>query len=182
MKDGEIKSPEFLGRNDEGNNEYATPQYFFDYLDEIFNFTLDVCASDHNHKCEHFFYKERDGLSEPWEKERVWMNPPYGRGMWDWVKKAAITDFKIFNDRYETGMVVGLIPARTCTIAFHEYVVNQKDCFVTYIRGRIAFDHPIKGITREAPFSPLIVVWGLPYRRLPKSLSIKEMKLSANHT
>ncbi len=163
----ESKSPEFLGRNDEGNNSYATPQWFFDYLDRIFKFTVDVCANDYNHKCEHFFCEECDGLSEDWNGEMAWMNPPYGRGMWDWVKKAA---------EIENGIVVGLIPARTCTIAFHEYVLNQLDAKITFLRGRIAFEHPEKGITREAPFSPLIVVWGYPERILPLSLSIKEMK------
>lgn len=66
---------------------WETPQDFFDELDREFHFTLDVCAIPENAKCEKFYSPEEDGLSQPWEGN-VWCNPPYGRGIGDWVAKA----------------------------------------------------------------------------------------------
>jgi len=48
------------------SNEWATPQSFFDELDREFHFNLDPCATDQNHKCERYFTKENDGLSQNW--------------------------------------------------------------------------------------------------------------------
>ena len=69
-------------------DDWATPQEFFDKLNAEFNFDLDVCASDTNHKCEKYFTKEQDGLSQPWHGF-VWCNPPYGREIGKWVKAVA---------------------------------------------------------------------------------------------
>ena len=68
---------------------WSTPQDFFDKLNKQFNFTLDPCATDDNHKCIKYFTKEDDGLSKDWSNERVFMNPPYGREIGKWVKKAS---------------------------------------------------------------------------------------------
>lgn len=45
---------------------WATPQDFFDRLNEEFNFTLDPCATKENAKCKNFFTKEIDGLLQNW--------------------------------------------------------------------------------------------------------------------
>lgn len=71
--------------------EWATPQKLFDELNAEFHFTLDPCATKENAKCEKFYTKEDDGLSMSWEGERVFMNPPYGREIGKWVKKASET-------------------------------------------------------------------------------------------
>jgi len=68
-------------------DDWATPQAVFDELDKEFNFTLDPCASQENHKCEKFFTKEDDGLKQNWQGERIFCNPPYGRVIKDWVQK-----------------------------------------------------------------------------------------------
>jgi phage N-6-adenine-methyltransferase len=68
-------------------DQWATPRYVFDALDKEFGFTLDVCADETNHKCARYFDKETDGLRQPWTGV-CWMNPPYGRTIGDWVKKA----------------------------------------------------------------------------------------------
>lgn len=47
-------------------DEWATPQDFFDQLNKEFHFTLDPCANKQNHKCEKFYTKEQDGLSQDW--------------------------------------------------------------------------------------------------------------------
>lgn len=73
--------------NTTDNSEWATPKKLFDELNEEFHFTLDVCATDSNHKCEKYFTKEQDGLSQNWDGEVVFMNPPY-RGIYPWIEKA----------------------------------------------------------------------------------------------
>ena len=65
----------------------ATPQDFFDMLDSEFEFTLDACAVRENAKCAAYYTPQQDGLSQPWPG-RVWCNPPYGREIGRWVKKA----------------------------------------------------------------------------------------------
>lgn len=66
---------------------WATPKDFFDKLDDEFGFTLDACALPENAKCKTYYTPEQDGLAQPWEGV-VWCNPPYGRQIWQWVKKA----------------------------------------------------------------------------------------------
>lgn len=68
--------------------EWATPQAFFDKLNQEFGFTLDPCATAENAKCARFFTKEQDGLAQSWQGERVYCNPPYGRDIRKWVEKA----------------------------------------------------------------------------------------------
>ncbi len=69
--------------------EWATPQDFFDKLNEEFHFTLDVCSTHENAKCAKHYTKDDDGLSQDWTGETVWCNPPYGRQMPKWIKKCA---------------------------------------------------------------------------------------------
>ena len=66
---------------------WATPKDFFDRLDAEFGFTLDACALPENAKCKTYYTPEQDGLAQPWEGV-VWCNPPYGRQIGQWVKKA----------------------------------------------------------------------------------------------
>lgn len=135
--------------------DWATPQYFFDKLNEEFHFTLDPCADDLNHKCEKYYTLEQNGLNQSWSDEVVFCNPPYGRELPKWVKKCY--------DETETGnckCAVMLIPARTDTRWFHEYI-HHKACEVRFVRGRIKFE----GNKYNAPFPSMIVVyWGMRYR------------------
>lgn len=55
----------------------ATPQDFFDKLNDEFKFNLDPCATPENAKCEKYFTKEDDGLSKSWDNQNVFCNPPY---------------------------------------------------------------------------------------------------------
>ena len=70
-------------------DEWATPQNRFDELNNEFKFTLDPCATPENAKCPKFFTKEQDGLRQNWNDEIVFCNPPYGRKIKDWIKKAS---------------------------------------------------------------------------------------------
>lgn len=123
--------------------EWATPQAFFDELDKEFHFTLDVCATPENAKCSEYYTEEQDGLSQEWHGT-VWMNPPYGRGIWKWVKKCA--DY--------SGGAVMLLPARTDTKWFHDYIYNNPRAEVRFVKGRLRFnDGKI-----DAPFPSMVVV------------------------
>ena len=71
------------------NMNWCTPQDFFDKLDAEFHFTLDVAATENSAKCANFFTPETDGLNQSWSCcGSVFCNPPYGRELKKWVRKA----------------------------------------------------------------------------------------------
>jgi site-specific DNA-methyltransferase (adenine-specific) len=129
--------------------EWGTPQEFFDQLNEEFDFTLDPCASHENTKCERYFTKAEDGLAQSWAGERVFMNPPYGTEAANWIAKA------YFESQYAE-VIVGLLPARTDTRWFHDFV-NQK-AEVRFVKGRLKFEGQ-DGKTGTATFPSIVVVW-----------------------
>lgn len=123
--------------------EWATPQAFYDELDREFRFTLDPCATDENHKADRYFTREVDGLSQSWDGERVFMNPPYGREIGAWVEKASKTK----------GVVVCLLPARTDTRWFHDYIYQKAE--IRFIKGRLKFGDG----KNSAPFPSMVVIF-----------------------
>jgi phage N-6-adenine-methyltransferase len=136
------------------NDAWETPQDFFDNLNwEFGGFTLDVCATADNAKCEKYFTPEDDGLSQDWSGHKCWMNPPYGREISKWVKKA-----------YEEAqkpqtMVVCLLTARTDTSWWHDYVMKGE---VRFIRGRLRFGKADKSALKpmeRAPFPSAVVIF-----------------------
>ena len=130
------------------SNEWATPQWLFDELNEEFHFTLDPCADDLNHKCGKYYTAEDDGLAQDWSGERVFCNPPYGRRVGDWVKKC-------FQEVYcgKCPCVVMLLFAKTDTKWFHSYIYHKAE--VRFIRGRIKFGNQ----ANDAPFPSMIVIF-----------------------
>lgn len=126
-------------------DNWATPQDFFDRLDQEFHFSLDPCADDDNHKCNRYFTREQNGLAQSWAGETVFCNPPYGRELQKWIKKC--------HDEASSATVVMLIPARTDTRAFHDYIYNQAE--IRFVRGRLKFG----GSPNAAPFPSMIVVF-----------------------
>lgn len=121
---------------------WATPQDFFDKLDAEFHFDLDVCALPDNAKCDRFFTPDIDGLSQEWART-VWCNPPYGRQICKWVKKAHDSDCT----------VVMLLPARTDTAWFHNYIYGKAE--IRFVRGRLKFG----GAKWNAPFPCMVVIY-----------------------
>ena len=107
---------------------WETPQALFDELNAEFSFTLDVCALPTNAKCADYYTPDMDGLKQPWQG-RVWCNPPYGRQIGKWVEKAA--------NAVESDVVVMLLPARTDTKWFHEYIYNRAE--IRFLKGRLKF-------------------------------------------
>lgn len=128
-------------------DNWATPQDFYDKLDSEFHFTLDPCADKNNHKCKKYYTKEDDGLLQDWGGETVFCNPPYGRQISKWVEKC-------FNEsRKDKTIVVMLIPARTDTKYFHQYIYNKAE--LRFVKGRLKFGDS----KANAPFPSMVVIF-----------------------
>ena len=123
-------------------DEWSTANAFFKALNAELRFELDVCATAENAKCAKYYTREQDGLAQKWEGV-CWCNPPYGREVGKWVQKGA-----------ESGCtVVMLLPARTDTKWFHEYIYGRAE--VRFVRGRLKFG----GSKNSAPFPSMVVVF-----------------------
>lgn len=130
-------------------DQWATPQYFYDELDREFHFTLDPCADENNHKCNLWFDKSTDGLKQNWGDNRVYCNPPYGREIGKWVEKCSIESQK------ENTLCVMLIPARTDTKWFHDYIYKKPNVEIRFIKGRLKFGDS----KNSAPFPSMVVIF-----------------------
>lgn len=109
-------------------NDWGTPQDLFDKLNDEFKFTVDLCADDTNHKVDKYYTKENDGMKADLTGEVVFCNPPYGRQETSkWIRKCA--------EAKATSVM--LLPARTDTKAFHEYIYNKAE--IRFLRGRLKF-------------------------------------------
>lgn len=125
--------------------EWSAPQDFFDKLNAVHHFTLDVCATVENAKCARFFTKEQDGLAQAWAPERCWLNAPYGRNIKLWMRKA-------YEESLKGALVVCLVPSRTDTAWWHDYAMKGQ---IEFLRGRLKFG----GHTNSAPFPSAVVVF-----------------------
>ena len=125
--------------------EWPTDQGVFDDLDDEFNFTLDPCCTKESAKCSTYFTEEDDGLSQPWDGHRVFMNPPYGREITKWIEKA-------YKSSQHGATVVCLIPSRTDTRWWHDYVMKGD---IRFIKGRLKFG----GHKNSAPFPSAVVIF-----------------------
>ena len=128
-------------------DQWATPQDFFDELNQEFHFDLDPCADGNNHKTPMYFTKEQDGLVQDWGGHRVFCNPPYGRNIKSWVAKSFREGTK------DNTLVVLLIPARTDTKYFHDYILHRSE--IRFVPGRLKFGDG-KG---TAPFPSMLVIY-----------------------
>lgn len=130
------------------DDDWWTPQGLFDLLDSEFNFELDVCASDENHKCDRYFTRKDDGLSQVW-RGVCYMNPPYGRtggiSIYEWVQKA-------YQSALNGATVVCLVPARTDTRWWWDYCIKGE---VRFLKGRLKFGNS----GGSAPFPSAVVVF-----------------------
>jgi phage N-6-adenine-methyltransferase len=94
------------------SDNWATPQALFQSLNQEFDFRLDVAANSRNAKCKKFFAKKENGLTQNWHRhsggKAVYCNPPYGKGMINWLNKAYVEGQK-------GCIVVCLVPFRTDT-------------------------------------------------------------------
>lgn len=137
------------GRYNGNGRHWATPPEIFAPLHAEFGFTLDPCATAETAKCSTFFTEEDNGLEQPWCGHRVFMNPPYGREIYAWTRKARVEQ--------ERGvLVVGLLPASTDLSWWHDDIIGRAE--VRYIRGRVRF---LTGGPYRASgfFASVVVVW-----------------------
>lgn len=142
--------------------DWGTPQDFFDKLNEEFNFTLDPCSSDENAKCEYHFTIKDNGLEQDWSGHSVFMNPPYGKVLKDWIKKA-------FESSKQGATVVCLIPARTDTKYWHKYCMNAHE--IRFVKGRIKFVSDT--ICNSAPFPSAVVIFKPGRSRVTKIIGME---------
>lgn len=127
-------------------DEWETPQYLFNALNDEFHFTVDVCATPGNAKVSKYYTKEQNGLLQDWTGETVWCNPPYGRQMPLWIEKC-------YQHFANGGVAVMLIPSRTDTKAFHKWILPYAE--IRFVKGRLRFG----GSKENAPFASMIVVY-----------------------
>lgn len=126
------------------DHTWETPIELFRWLDDEFGFELDVCALPETAKCARYFTPADDGLAQSWEGV-CWMNPPYGRAIVDWMRKA-------YEESQRGCTVVCLVPARTDTEWWHQYAMRGE---IRYLRGRVRFGES----TSSAPFPSAIVIF-----------------------
>jgi site-specific DNA-methyltransferase (adenine-specific) len=130
------------------SDEWSTPQKFYDELNKEFNFTLDPCSTKENAKCEKFYTKEENGLTKPWTDEIVFCNPPYSK-IKAWSEKC-------YKEWGNAKVVVLLIPSRTDTKYFHDYIYNFAE--LRFVKGRLKFGDN----KNSAPFPSMIAIFKRP--------------------
>lgn len=163
------------------NNAWCTPQPFFDELNKEFNFTLDPCATPTSAKCKKFYTPTEDGLVQDWGGETVFVNPPYGRQIKKWVKKCYEE-----SQKPNTSVVI-LMPSRTDTSYFHDYIYSKAE--VRFIRGRITFwdmdsekfkQGDFSGMT-PAPFPSMLVIYRSKEVQMPPKITYKGKSYTIEH-
>lgn len=127
--------------------EWATPTDFYEEANKAYGpFRLDPCCNAENQKCLYGFHK--NGLNQDWNFQpgmKVFMNPPYGREIGKWVKKA-------YEESLKGAFVFCLLPSRTDTRWFHGYCARGR---VIFLQGRLKFG----GAKSSAPFPSMVVIF-----------------------
>ena len=137
------------GRYNGNGRHWETPPEVFEPLQREFHFTLDPCCTESTAKCDTWFDERKDGLVQDWSNHRVFMNPPYGREIYAWTRKAK-------QEAAKGALVVGLLPCSSDLRWWHEDVLGHAE--VRFIRGRVRF--LTGGPYRASGFFPsVIVVW-----------------------
>lgn len=140
-----------VSTSDSGSTVWATPPALFLALNQEFDFTIDVAADSGNAHVERYFDTDTDALRQSWAGERVFCNPPYGRDLGRWVKKA-------YGEAIDNGaLVVMVLPARTGNSWFHNWCLPHAE--VRFIRGRLGFTVGTPNTRRRAPFDSMIVIF-----------------------
>lgn len=132
--------------------DYCTPKDFFEQLNEEFHFVLDAAATEKSAKCAAYYTPETDGLNHSWDVcgGAVFCNPPYGRQVGKWVHKA-------YEEAKRGTTIVLLIPARTDTKYFHNYIYGKAE--IRFICGRLHFTDEDGNTYDRAPFPSMLVIY-----------------------
>ena len=134
-------------------SEWYTPKDLYDKLNAAFHFKCDPCTTADNPLGTEIFYtKEQDGLRQEWY-DVTFLNPPYGREIGEWVEKAQLSTY-IYNIN-----VVALLPARTDTKWFHDWIYKRPNVMVDFLKGRLKFTSPDNKKPMPAPFPSMICIF-----------------------
>jgi len=123
------------------NEAWATPRAVYQALDAEFAFTFDPCPLMDPMQAGLPLFGT-DGLTKPWEGQRVFCNPPYGPGIGDWLAKAREPDLAVY-----------LVPSRTDTRWWHDYAMKANE--IRFLRGRLKFGDAVN----SAPFPSVVLVF-----------------------
>ncbi len=123
-----------VGKSD--SVEYSTPLKLISPLISEFNLTIDVCASELNHKLPEYYTKQDNALAMNWVGN-CWMNPPFSNDLNKWVHKAC-NDALLFG-----GTKVCLIPVRSNTKWWAEICTSAE---IRFINGEVNFNDEVRGL------------------------------------
>jgi phage N-6-adenine-methyltransferase len=129
------------------SDEWETPQKLFYELDQEFDFYVDLAATKENTKCP--FWLD-DSLNQPWHTVKshwMWLNPPYSKSK-EFIKKA-------YEESLKGANIVMLLPARTDTKAFHDYIYKKPNVIIRFLKGRLKFGNA----KNSAPFPSMVVIF-----------------------
>lgn len=125
---------------------WETPDDLFDKLDKEFHFQIDLCANEYNKKCDNYYSEEKNSLIQEW-LGLCWMNPPYGKGIDQWIRKAYESSLK------DNTTIVCLLPVRSDTKWWHNYCMRGE---IRFLNKRLKF----KNSGNMATFPSAIVIFG----------------------
>lgn len=134
-------------------NTWKTPRWLFDPLHARHQFTIDAAATAGNALVPRFWGPEEDGAAQSWKNERVFCNPPYGRGLLPPFVTRALADPR------ETYAVL-LLPSRTDTAWFQEIwaAVRAGNAAVDFLPKRVRFVPP-PGVAESSPTEASILAY-----------------------
>ena len=154
---------------------WETPQYLFNWLNSIYDFDIDLCASKENTKCDIWFDERDDSLIQRWDHHgyRGFCNPPYSN-IKPWIKKAI--------EEADRGLITVMpIPTPNGESYYHEIFEKAKS--ITFITGRIAFYNPyIKKEVSGNSRGSCVVEFSTKYNDFPIQIShVMRDVLKANY-
>lgn len=134
------------------DDKWTTPRSYWDVISQEFTFDLDAAALSSSALCQNWYGPDhpepsrRDAFLNDWcqDGKTIWLNPPYGRTMKQWLAKADL-------EASHGATVVCLIPARTDTSWWHDYCMKHE---YRLIRGRLKFNEG----KDDAPFASALVI------------------------
>ncbi len=134
-------------------SDWETPYEIIAWLDESFDFTVDLCASRSNALCGKYYTEKNSCLDHDWHGERCYINPPYGKAMYPMLEKCVST--------WKEGdcCIVAVLPVRTDTRWFHDYILHHSTS-ISFIKGRVKFDrYGVRVNGSGNPVGQMVVTW-----------------------
>lgn len=138
------------------SDEYSTPSDFYNHLDNLFEFVFDLACSKENCKTADGFTKEENALDQDWfqitedcikegKTGWLWLNPPY----------SMCREFadKCYSEMLLGAKIIMLVPSRTDTKWFHDFIYKKEGIEIEFIKGRLKFGDS----KNSAPFPSMLI-------------------------